>query len=44
MDDTGATMVEYALVVALVALVAAVTAAAIGPAVSDIFDAVLGWL
>lgn len=37
-EDRGATMVEYGLMVALIAVVAMVGAAALGVSVFDIFD------
>ena len=39
-DDKGATMVEYGLMVALIAVVVAVAAAALGLRVSAFFDTV----
>jgi Flp pilus assembly pilin Flp len=38
-EDRGATMVEYALIVSLIALVAAVGVAAFGTKLSDFFNA-----
>jgi len=37
-DDKGATALEYGLLVALIALVIAVGAALLGPAISDLFE------
>ena len=41
-DDTGATMVEYALMIALVAAVCVVAVTALGSAVSAKFNSVAG--
>jgi len=38
-DDHGATMLEYGLMVALIAVVAVVAVTAFGLAVGDLFDA-----
>lgn len=43
-DESGATMVEYALMVALIAVVAAVGATALGVAVNGQFNAITGSL
>lgn len=43
-DESGATMVEYALMVALIAVVAAVGATALGTAVNGQFTAITGSL
>jgi pilus assembly protein Flp/PilA len=42
--DEGATMVEYGLLVALIAVVAAVGAAALGTELSTFFSAIATWL
>ncbi|MFY9632973.1 MAG: Flp family type IVb pilin [Candidatus Cybelea sp.] len=41
-DDEGATMVEYGLLVALIALVAIVGVRALGTSVSTLFNTVAG--
>lgn len=41
-DDNGATMIEYALLVALVAIVAITGLQILGPAVSDMFSNIAG--
>ena len=41
-DDSGATMVEYALMVALVAAVCVVAVTALGTAISSRFTAIAG--
>jgi len=43
MEERGAAMVEYGLIAALIALVAAVGAQSIGPALLDFFVSVGGW-
>ncbi|HSM02931.1 MAG TPA: Flp family type IVb pilin [Acidimicrobiia bacterium] len=43
MDDAGATMVEYGMMVALIALIAAVGAQAIGPQLLDFFSGLAAW-
>jgi Flp pilus assembly pilin Flp len=43
MGESGAVMVEYALIAVLVVLVAAVAAEAIGPGLNTIFDSIAGW-
>lgn len=43
-DESGATMVEYALMVALIAIVAAVGATALGTAVNTQFTGIAGSL
>jgi pilus assembly protein Flp/PilA len=42
--EEGATMVEYGLLVALIAVVAAVGAAALGTELSSFFSAIATWL
>jgi pilus assembly protein Flp/PilA len=39
-EDEGATMVEYGLVVSLIALIAAAAVGAVGTAVDAVFDAI----
>jgi pilus assembly protein Flp/PilA len=39
-DEEGQGMVEYGLIIALVAIVAAVALALLGPAVADVFDSI----
>jgi len=39
-DDEGASMVEYALLVALIAIIAIVAVTLVGQAVSDNFDSI----
>jgi pilus assembly protein Flp/PilA len=41
-DDRGATMVEYGLLVALIAVVVAVAAATLGTEIAALFDRVSG--
>jgi pilus assembly protein Flp/PilA len=41
-DDDGATMVEYGLMVALIAVVVAVAAGTLGTAIFDLFNTVAG--
>ena len=43
MDESGAVMVEYALIAVLVVLVAAVSVETIGPGLNGIFDTIRGW-
>jgi pilus assembly protein Flp/PilA len=43
-DEEGATMVEYGLMVALIAVVALVAVTALGGSVRDIFSSVAGVL
>jgi pilus assembly protein Flp/PilA len=43
-DDDGATMVEYGLMVALIAVVVAVAAGTLGGAIFDLFNTVAGSL
>jgi pilus assembly protein Flp/PilA len=43
-DEEGATMVEYGLMVALIAVVALVAVTALGGSVRDIFNSVAGSL
>lgn len=39
-DDSGASMIEYALLVALIAIVAIIALQTVGGKVSDAFDAI----
>jgi pilus assembly protein Flp/PilA len=41
-DEEGQGMVEYGLIIALVAIVAAVALALLGPAIADVFDDITG--
>ena len=43
-DDSGATLIEYALVVALIAIVAITGLNLVGPAVSQMFTNIAGQL
>lgn len=43
-DEEGATMVEYGLIVAVIALVVLVGATTLGEGVRDLFDSVAGQL
>lgn len=43
-DEEGATMVEYGLIVALIAVVVAVAATTLGTSISGLFEAVSGSL
>lgn len=43
-DDRGATMVEYGLLVALIAVVVAVAAGFLGIGIAELFDEVTGTL
>lgn len=43
-DDRGASMVEYGLLVALIAVVVAVVAQPLGTAIADLFTEVIGYL
>ena len=43
-EDKGASMVEYGLLVALIAVIVAVAAAVLGEAISTLFDTTAGQL
>jgi pilus assembly protein Flp/PilA len=43
-DESGATMVEYGLIVALIAVVVAVAATTLGTSIATLFDTVEGQL
>lgn len=43
-EEAGASMVEYAFLIAGIALVVAVSLTVFGPAVRDLFSLPMGWL